>query len=92
LLGPFGLIAESPRPEVRGDRSARDIRPSQPHRRAEIGPQRMEWRRDAGRALLNYFMLRNLWATSLIFAAIAMSASVILLPTSCVQKENDTLL
>src|ERR1700691_5675433 len=36
-------------------------------------------------------MAMNRRAVSLILAAIAISASVILLPTSCVQNENDTL-
>jgi hypothetical protein len=38
-----------------------------------------------------YFMLMKRRAASLILAAILMSASVILLPTSCVQKENETI-
>ena len=42
----------------------------------------------ANRVAATYFMLMKRRAASLILAAILMSASVILLPTSCVQKRE----
>ena len=64
---------------------------------AAPGPARSSITREAATALCPkaegaHAMVWNRFASALIFFAVSMSRSVIFIPASCVQKENDTML